>query len=115
MARLYSDENFPYPVVEHLRQLGHDVLTIHQDGKANQQFPDESVLAAAISYNRAVLTVNRKHFRRLHQVFPSHSGIILCTYDPDYVGQAHRIHEALSEAIVMEGVLFRVNRPAQNT
>ena len=27
MARLYADEDFPYPVVERLRQLGHDVLT----------------------------------------------------------------------------------------
>jgi len=28
MARLYADENFPLPVVEELRQLGHDVLTM---------------------------------------------------------------------------------------
>jgi len=27
MARLYADEDFPFPVVEKLRQLGHDVLT----------------------------------------------------------------------------------------
>lgn len=26
MARLCANENFPLPVVEHLRQLGHDVL-----------------------------------------------------------------------------------------
>lgn len=26
MARLYADENFPLPVVEELRRLGHDVL-----------------------------------------------------------------------------------------
>jgi hypothetical protein len=26
MSRLYADENFDYPVVEHLRRLGHDVL-----------------------------------------------------------------------------------------
>ena len=24
---LYADEDFPYPVVEELRRLGHDVLT----------------------------------------------------------------------------------------
>jgi hypothetical protein len=28
MARLYTDEHFPFPVVEELRQLGHDVLTL---------------------------------------------------------------------------------------
>jgi hypothetical protein len=34
MAKLYSNENFPLPVVEELRQLGHDVLTIQETGKA---------------------------------------------------------------------------------
>jgi len=28
MARLYSNENFPFPAVEELRCLGHDVMTI---------------------------------------------------------------------------------------
>ena len=28
MARLYADENFPFPAVEALRRLGHDVLTM---------------------------------------------------------------------------------------
>jgi hypothetical protein len=28
MALLYADENFPLPVVEGLRRLNHDVLTI---------------------------------------------------------------------------------------
>jgi len=36
MARLYSNENFPLPVVEELRRLGHDVLTIQETGKAEQ-------------------------------------------------------------------------------
>jgi Domain of unknown function (DUF5615) len=33
MALLYGDENFDYPVVEHLRLLGHDVLTVQEAGK----------------------------------------------------------------------------------
>lgn len=32
MARIYSNENFPLPVVKQLRQLGHDVLTIQETG-----------------------------------------------------------------------------------
>ena len=36
MARLYSNENFPLPVVQRLRALGHDVLTIQEAGKADQ-------------------------------------------------------------------------------
>lgn len=32
MARFYSNENFPLPVVERLRALGHDVLTTYEAG-----------------------------------------------------------------------------------
>ena len=41
MARLYSNENFPLPVVDELRELGHDMLTIQETGKANQAMTDE--------------------------------------------------------------------------
>ena len=34
MARLYADENFAQPAVERLRELGHDVLTVQDAGKA---------------------------------------------------------------------------------
>ncbi|MBD2576541.1 DUF5615 family PIN-like protein [Oscillatoria sp. FACHB-1406] len=37
MARLYADEQFPVPVVEFLRVLGHDILTVREAGKANQK------------------------------------------------------------------------------
>lgn len=33
MARLYSNENFPLPVVEALRALGHEVQTTRDVGK----------------------------------------------------------------------------------
>ncbi len=33
MALLYSNENFPIPVVQELRKLGHDVVTIQETGK----------------------------------------------------------------------------------
>ena len=45
MAKLYANENFPLPVVEELRRLGHDVLTIQEAGEAGQSVPDEQVLA----------------------------------------------------------------------
>jgi len=45
MARLYANENFPLPTVDELRQLGHDVLTIQETGKADRSTPDEEVLA----------------------------------------------------------------------
>jgi Domain of unknown function (DUF5615) len=59
MASLYSNENFPLPVVEELRQLGHDVLTIQEAAQANQALSDERVLAFAHSQGRALLTLNR--------------------------------------------------------
>jgi hypothetical protein len=34
MVRFYADEQFPFPVVEHLRNFGHDVLTVQEAGKA---------------------------------------------------------------------------------
>lgn len=112
MARFYSNENFPIPVVEELRQLGHDVLTIQETGKANQEYPDDGVLNLAIADNRAVLTINRKHFRNLHRERPDHKGIILCTADNDFIGQAHRIHKAVEIYETMDGQLIRVNRPS---
>ena len=59
----------------------------------------------------AVLTLNRRDFFRLHREQPDHGGIIACTFDPDFVGQARRIHAALPSEGVLNGVLLRVNRP----
>ncbi|OAD19383.1 hypothetical protein THIOM_004984 [Candidatus Thiomargarita nelsonii] len=49
---------------------------------------------------RAVLTINRKHFIRLHRLQPEHAGIIVCTFDPNFVGQARRIHEAINGGFI---------------
>jgi hypothetical protein len=77
MARLYSNENFPLPSVEALRTRGHDVLTSLESGKAGQAIPDEAVLAFAVNDERILLTLNRKHFIRLHALKPNHAGIIV--------------------------------------
>jgi Domain of unknown function (DUF5615) len=49
MAQLYADEDFPFPVVERLRQLGHDVVTTFEAGRANQGIGDADQLAFAPS------------------------------------------------------------------
>ena len=108
---LYSNENFPLPVVTELRQLGYDVLTIQETGKAELAMPDEEVLAFAIEEGRAVLTLNRKHFIRLHKQQSEHAGIIVCSFDSDFVGQAHRIHETIGSKTHLKGQLVRVKRP----
>ena len=110
MARLYANENFPLPVVDELRRLGHDVLTTRDTGRAEQAVPDEEVLEFAVSHRRAVITLNRKHFVQLHRRESDHSGIIVCTFDRDFIAQAQRIHDATS-ASELAGKLIRVNRP----
>ncbi|MGE5341939.1 MAG: DUF5615 family PIN-like protein [Candidatus Omnitrophota bacterium] len=110
MAQLYSNENFPLPVVQRLRQLGHNVLTIQETGKAEQSMPDEAVLLYAISEQRALVTLNRKHFIQLHKEKPYHYGIIVCSFDPDFIGQADRIHESVQSEEPLLGKLIRVNR-----
>ena len=111
MARLYSNENFPLPVVEALRSLGHDVLTIQEAGRSDQAVPDAEVLAFAAKEARAVLTLNRLHFIRLHRQQSDHAGIIVCTFDPDFGRQAQRIHRAIADVQTLAGQLVRVNRP----
>ncbi len=113
MAKLYSNENFPLPAVQELRRLGHNVLTVAEAGHADQAIPAEEVLAFAMSSGRAVLTINRKHFIKLHHAQPNHAGIIVCTLDADFVGQAGRIDEALNENVDLSGALLRVNRLQQ--
>ena len=110
MARLYSNENFPLPVVEKLRALGHDVLTIQETGKADQALPDKEVMAFAARERRAVLTLNRLHFIRLHRQQPAHEGIIVCKFDPNFEAQAERIHKAIAGHATLAGQLLRVNR-----
>ena len=114
MARLYGDEQFPREVVELLRQMGHNILTVQEAGKDNQKIPDEEVLAFAVSENRAVLTLNRRHFIRLHSSQPDHAGIIVCTEDKNNLALAQRIHDTilLLDSDV-ENQLIRVNRPNQ--
>jgi hypothetical protein len=111
MAKFYTNENFPLPAVQILRTLGHDVLTSLEAGRANQSLPDEEVLAFACQQGRILLTLNRKHFIKLHQTNFEHSGIIACTFDPDYRGLASRISEAVQQNEPMVKKLVRVNRP----
>jgi hypothetical protein len=111
VARLYANENFPLPVVEELRRLGHDVLTIQETGQAGQALSDERVLASACADERMLLTFNRKHFVRLHQQQHDHCGIIACTVDADFIGLAHRIHQALKTEEQVSRPLIRVKRP----
>ena len=112
MARLLADENVPLPVVEALRRLGHDVVTLADVGHAQEAMPDEAVLHLAIAAGRAVVTLNRRHFVRLHWERPVHAGIVVCTLDLDFEGQAHRVDAALRGHKALTGCLLRITRAA---
>jgi hypothetical protein len=111
VARLLADENFPFPVVEALRRIGHDVVTVVDVGKAGQALTDKAILELAAADQRAVVTLNRRHFVRLHAAEPNHTGIIVCSLDLDFDGQATRIDWAVATQESMVGRLIKVNRP----
>jgi predicted nuclease of predicted toxin-antitoxin system len=106
MADLYADENFNYEVVDRLRALGHKVLTVQEAGQ--QRRPDADVLAYAMARGRAVLTLNRRHFVRLHSQVASHAGIIVCT-DDDADVLTTRIDQAVAACPALENQLLRVD------
>jgi hypothetical protein len=110
--KLYADEQYPYPVVKCLRDLGHDVLTVQEAGKANQRIPDDEVLAFATETERAVITQNRRDFIQLHRMQSNHAGIIVCTEDRDWDALALRIHTVMAEAEFLQGKLIRIVRPS---
>lgn len=111
MARFYSNENFPLRAVECLRSLGHDVLTSLEASRANQKIPDEEVLRFATEQSRAVLTMTRLDFFRLHRdVEGHHAGIVACTQDREFSLLAQRIHLATEAASNLNGKLIRIVR-----
>lgn len=83
MVSFYTNENFPIKVVNLLREMGHNVLTSHEAGNANQRIPDEDVLEFAAKTGRILLTLNRHDFIELHEKISNHAGIIVCTQNSD--------------------------------
>lgn len=110
MARLYADEQFPFAVVKLLREMGHDVFTVQDAGKAGLKIPDISVLNFATENNRIILTLNRIDFIKLHHLQPNHSGIIVCRDDRNWEEFAKRINDAILSVDSLQGKLIRVNR-----
>jgi predicted nuclease of predicted toxin-antitoxin system len=113
MIKFYTDEGFPRPTTLAFRDLGYDILTCQEAGKANQNISDEDVVAFATEQNRVVLTVNCRDFIKIHRQSNHHTGIIACTEDLKFEALALRIHEAVSNH---EGEftnqLLRIYKPA---
>ncbi len=112
MVRFYADEQFPFQVVELLRNLGYDVLTVQEAGNANQRIPDDQVLMFAISQERSILTINRIDFIRLHRRDDNHFGIVVCTNNRNWEQFAERIDWTVRAEESLQGKLIRVVRPS---
>ena len=113
MARFYSNENFPRRAVQALRELGHEVLTSLEAGRANKKIPDDEVLQFAKDEERILLTMNRKDFFRLHRDSDAaHAGIVACTQNPTPQALAGSIHE-LASAGSCAGKFIKVIRKDQ--
>src|SRR5687767_10146165 len=110
MALLYADEDFDYCVVERLRQLGHDVVTVQEAQRRGGS--DSQVLVDATADRRAVLTFNRWDFERLHRQNAAHHGIVSCVRDKDVDALSARIDQLISGTGNLTGKHVRVNRRA---
>ena len=74
--RILADENCPGDLIDALRQTGHDVAWVREDGRGSK---DPAILARAQTENRLILTFD-KDFGELafRTRLPAASGIILC-------------------------------------
>jgi hypothetical protein len=48
----------------------------------------------------------------LHNERPEHAGIIVCTFDSDFLALAQRIHDAIANYADASRQLIRINRPS---
>src|SRR5262249_38689191 len=74
---------------------------------------DQAVLDLANSDRRAIVTLNPWHLVRLHAERPTDAGIIVCTFELDFIALARRIGEVIRRVGSLDGQLVRVNRPSR--
>lgn len=86
MSRIavYLDQDVDVELAVRLRASGYDVVTTRDISNIGKS--DEEQLQYAADQGRAILTHNRRHFRRLHRDWTSsgrqHSGIIVSRHLP---------------------------------
>jgi hypothetical protein len=85
-------------------------LTTQDAGNADRALADEAVVDFAIREERVVVTLNRRHFVRLHRERPDHRGIVVCTFDPEFEDLADRIDRKIRALGDLSGALIRVER-----
>ena len=75
---------------------------------ATKSISNPGAIPKRLIYGQAL---NHKHFIHLHKEQSQHAGIIVCTFDPDFMGQAQRIHIAIESEGHLSRKLIRVNLP----
>ena len=79
--KLHLNEHISWRIAEQLRKLGFDVTSTLELGMVDED--DDVQLAFAVSQQRAVVSINHKHFAPLHDQYAAegkeHWGIILST------------------------------------
>jgi predicted nuclease of predicted toxin-antitoxin system len=110
MARLLADENFPRPTAVELQRRGHDIISLDETGTASRESADEDVLQAAVSADRTLLTLDHQSFARLAPTCSRRPGVIVCAFDPDFIGLAGRIDAFLSVHDSLDGQIIRIGR-----
>jgi len=109
MTKLYLDEDCSDKRLKKaLIKLGYDVQTTPEAGNIGKD--DKAQLIYAISQNRAIVTHNRKDFLRIHKETPNHSGIIICTQNPNNQQLAEKINEKIINRDELTNLLLRVNK-----
>ena len=106
--RLLANENFPAPSVRLLRDLGHDVLSVAEEGEA---LTGNAVLAKASSDQRWIVTFDRDYGELIFaRSVPAPPAVILFrlkSYRPDAPGQM--LTELLDSGSEFEGYFVIVD------
>jgi hypothetical protein len=63
-----------------------------------------------LCFFRAVLTMNRRDYHKLHKLSPAHAGIIPCTDDRDCVALAQRVYTRIAAVSGLAGLLVKVTK-----
>lgn len=95
--KLYLNENLSDEIARRLRAVGVDAVSSHETGMDTQD--DYAQMQFAVSQNRAVVTINKKDFKRIHAHYQAngweHWGIIFCK-DIDLVVIYRRLLQLVS-------------------
>ncbi len=112
MTKLYLNEDCSDRRLKKiLVEFGYDVQTTYEVNNIGKD--DKNQLIYAVSQNRAFVTHNRKDFIRIHKENPNHSGIIVCTQNPNNQQLAEKIDEKIRNIDRLTNLLLRVKKPSQ--